>query len=564
MVTTLSGRFARPPIRPCKACISSNVGSRLDEISGKTVIKSFKHFPNGELLNCLLLDQQTAAKVYAHVASSRAGISSPAKRLSANAEACFEALATSGTDSTYRLLVTLAVDPEGVVDHSSTITADDAVLNSLVESGLACMTAQPTDLLTAFNSSNLALRPRPVIGSASPLEADFSWCINISHTNPPCIMRPAPRKAAGSHSAMIPERNAEYLADLVANLRRLPQETEWVEFKVNQATEPQPIGEYISALANGAALNGETTAYMLWGIENASHAVVGTEFNPDTVKQGNASLEHWLRLGLTPRIDFRFHETVIDGKQVVILEIEPTTQQPVAISGKEYIRVGDVKTELRNHPEKERALWQLSNQTRFEEQIAFERASDDDVLSTLNCPAYFDRLGVPLPDGRAAIFDRLRENGLILPSDAGGWNITNLAAVLFARNLNDFPRIGRKSLRVVQYRGDGRIETQREQEFAEGYAVIFDAAVDYIMAVTPANEVIEQALRRAIPMFPSDAVRELVANTLIHQDFSVSGAGPTVSIFDTRIEIANPGEPLVPTERFVDAEPRSRMKLLHG
>ena len=361
---------------------------------------------------------------------------------------------------------------------------------------------------------------------------------------------------------MIPQRDAEYLTNLVDNLRRLPQETEWVEFKVNQATEPQPIGEYISALANGAALNGETTAYMLWGIENASHAVVGTEFNPGTVKQGNASLEHWLRLGLTPRIDFRFHETVIDGKQVVILEIEPTTQQPVAISGREYIRVGDVKTELRNHPEKERALWQLSNQTRFEEQIAFERASDDDVLSTLNCPAYFDRLGVPLPDGRAAIFDRLRENGLILPSDAGGWNITNLAAVLFARNLNDFPRIGRKSLRVVQYRGDGRIETQREQEFAEGYAVIFDAAVDYIMAVTPANEVIEQALRRAIPMFPSDAVRELVANTLIHQDFSVSGAGPTVSIFDTRIEIANPGEPLVPTERFVDAEPRSRNEAL--
>ena len=92
-------------------CINSNVGSKLDEISGKSVIESFKHFENGELLNCLLLDQQTAAKVYAHVASSRAGISSPAKRLSVNAEACFEALATSGTESTYRLLVTLAVDP---------------------------------------------------------------------------------------------------------------------------------------------------------------------------------------------------------------------------------------------------------------------------------------------------------------------------------------------------------------------------------------------------------------------------------------------------------------------
>ncbi len=137
-------------------CISSDVGDRLDEISGMTVIESFRHFENGELLNCLLLDQQTSAKVYAHVASSRAGISSPTGRLSPQTEACFETLADA---SSYRLLVTLAVDPQGVVDHSASITANDAVLNSLVGRGLFCMTSQPMDLLTAFNSSNLALRP---------------------------------------------------------------------------------------------------------------------------------------------------------------------------------------------------------------------------------------------------------------------------------------------------------------------------------------------------------------------------------------------------------------------
>ena len=257
-------------------------------------------------------------------------------------------------------------------------------------------------------------------------------------------------------------------------------------------------------------------------------------------------------------MDIRFHEVVIDGIRVVVLEIEPAMQQPVAFYGKECIRIGDVTTSLQEHPEKERALWRLFDRANFEKGIAFEKANGDDVLSALNCPAYFERLGRPYPDGRAAILDSLQGNRLILPCDAGGWNITNLAAVLFARNLDDFPRIGRKALRVVQYRGDGRTETLREQEFTEGYAVIFDAAVDYIMTVTPANEVIEQAFRREIPMFPRIAARELVANALIHQDFSVSGAGPTVSIFDTRIEIASPGEPLVPTDRFVDAEPRSR------
>ena len=55
---------------------------------------------------------------------------------------------------------------------------------------------------------------------------------------------------------MVPHHNAQYLAGLVSELRQLPRETEWVEFKVNRA-DPQDIGEYISALANGAALNGK-------------------------------------------------------------------------------------------------------------------------------------------------------------------------------------------------------------------------------------------------------------------------------------------------------------------
>ena len=169
----LIGEISASTNQALNTCIDdNNVRNRLNEISGKKVIESFKHFPNNELLKCLLLDQQTAAKVYAHVASSRAAISTGG-RLSANAESCFEALATSGTESTYRLLVTLAVDPEGVVEHSASITADDAVLKSLSDRGFACLTPVPgidppdlytikfQDWLTAFNSSNLALRPRP-------------------------------------------------------------------------------------------------------------------------------------------------------------------------------------------------------------------------------------------------------------------------------------------------------------------------------------------------------------------------------------------------------------------
>jgi predicted HTH transcriptional regulator len=59
-------------------------------------------------------------------------------------------------------------------------------------------------------------------------------------------------------------------------------------------------------------------------------------------------------------------------------------------------------------------------------------------------------------------------------------------------------------------------------------------------------------------MFPELAVRELVANAVIHQDFHVTGTGPMVEIFDSRMEITNPGRPLVATDRFLDSPPKSR------
>lgn len=360
---------------------------------------------------------------------------------------------------------------------------------------------------------------------------------------------------------MIPNRDPAYLAGLVRNLRTLPYETEWVEFKVNRDL-PRDIGEYISALSNGAALSGKDRAYLLWGIEDGVHAVVGTRFEPATAKVGNEPLENWLRRQLAPRIDFCFHEVEIDGKRIVILEIEPALHEPVGFSGNQFIRVGSVKKNIKEHPERERALWRIFDRVSFEDGIAAERVNDVDVLGKLDYPEYFNLLALPLPDGRAAILDALRSDRLIMPGDAGGWSVTNLGAILFARNLGEFPRIWRKALRVVQYRGDGRTETQREREFTEGYAVVFDAIVDYIMALVPADEVIERALRREVPMFPRIAVRELVANALIHQDFSVTGTGPMVEIFDNRIEITNPGKALVHPERFLDSPPTSRNERL--
>ena len=198
----------------------------------------------------------------------------------------------------------------------------------------------------------------------------------------------------------------------------------------------------------------------------------------------------------------------------------------------------------------------------FEDGVAAQRVSGEDVLLALDYPTYFHLLGMPLPDGRSAILDGLRQDGLIAPSAAGGFDVTNLGAILFARDLGAFPRLKRKAVRVIEYRGTGRTEGVGEREYAQGYAPAFQTMVDYVNGKLPTREVIGDAFRRTLADYPPLAVRELVANALLHQDFSVTGAGPMVEIFEGRIEITNPGEPLVDARRFLDRPPVLRNEAL--
>lgn len=355
--------------------------------------------------------------------------------------------------------------------------------------------------------------------------------------------------------------NAFELQNLVRELVRLPNEMEWVEFKRNKA-EPDEIGKNLSALSNSAAQLGKPCAYIAWGIDDKTHNIVGTTFRPRQTRIGNEELENWILRLLNPRIDFRIHEGTIEERAVVVFEVPCAPNRPVRFKELEYIRVGSYTKKLRDFPEKERTLWQVFDRVPFEEGIAKENASTDEVLNLINYPKYFDLMQQPLPDNRQTILERLTSESVIQLRENGQYDITNVGAVLFARNLNDFRRLARKSLRVVIYKGSNRVETIKEQTGSKGYAVGFEGAISYINDRLPQNEKIGQALRKEVRMYPKIAVRELVANALIHQDFSIAGAGPMVEIFADRMEISNPGVPLIDTLRFIDEPPRSRNEAL--
>jgi len=353
------------------------------------------------------------------------------------------------------------------------------------------------------------------------------------------------------------EKTEKYLTSLFYDLIKMPKETEWAEFKHNNYN-PQEIGEYISAMANIVALSKKDHGYIVWGVENDSHIILGTSFKPKHEKKGSEELEAWLIKGLDPKVVFRFFELNVENKPIVILEISPAYSHPVKFYGTEFIRIGSNKVNLKNYPEIARQLWRIFEQIKFEEGIALEATVSEDVLRLLDYPKFFEMINRPFPSSREEIFHALRDNGFIILTSNDMWNITNLGAILFAKDLNEFRSLKRKILRIILYRGSGHTEAIKELMVNSGYAAGFDHIISTIYDLIPSHEEIIHGIRKTVQSYPEIAIRELVANALIHQDFNVTGAGPMVEIFDNRIEISNPGGPLVDKNRFVDAFPKSR------
>lgn len=339
-----------------------------------------------------------------------------------------------------------------------------------------------------------------------------------------------------------------------------PAESEWVEFKRDQA-DPESIGEYASALSNGAALSGRPFGFLVWGIDDATREAVGTAFDPEARVKGNQSLDNWLATQLVPQVVFRFLHLDVGGARVVVLEVAAADSAPVRFKGTAFVRIGSNKKRLADHGAVERKLWQLLQASLPEEVAELEGQTNEQVLDLLDVDAYCRLTGIERPVSDLGCLSLLATEQLIRADDRGGWEVTCVGALAIARDLRKFNRMSRKGLRVIEYADQTRLNSVREQAGVKGYAVGFEGIMSYLRGRLPSHEEMDP-IRRTVDVYPALAIRELVANALIHQDLRVVGAGPMVEIFRDRVEITNPGVPLVDTDRFLDTPPRSRNEKL--
>lgn len=322
------------------------------------------------------------------------------------------------------------------------------------------------------------------------------------------------------------------------------------------------IGEDISALANSAVLCDRNHAYMIWGVDNVTHQIVGTSVRLKQEKKGNQEIENWLRYLLSDNADFQFLNAEVEGKHVEILRISKAAGRPVNFEKIDYIRSGSYTKKLMEFPSFQTQLWDKLRQEHFEDLHAKINLTVQDIVKLLDCEAYFSMMNLSLPTSFDGFIHYLIEDNIVARQDNGQYAITNLGALLFARRLSDFPRLGRKAMRVVSYEGINRLLIQKEELINEGYALCFENLVTLVNAILPSKEDIDSARKVLKSAFPLPAIREAMANSMIHQDLYITGAGPIVEIFSNRVEVTNPGIPLIDIMRIIDNPPKSRNEKL--
>lgn len=268
----------------------------------------------------------------------------------------------------------------------------------------------------------------------------------------------------------------ENLELLVQELASHDVEQEWFEFKVNNY-EYEMVGKDISALSNAATYCGRECAYMIWGVDDKTHQIVGTTFCVEKVKAKQQELQSYLRTMLSSNVNFEFHSIVIEDKNVVVLIIYKATMYPVSFQKVDYIRVGSYTKKLIEHPTMAAKLWENIRGVKFEEVIAKSDLTVGEALNLIHYSSYFELIGQLQPTSQEGLVECMLRESIMVKQDNGLYAITNLGAILFARQLSDFSQVERKALRIVQYKGNHKLEMLKEHTDPRGYAVAFESVV---------------------------------------------------------------------------------------
>jgi ATP-dependent DNA helicase RecG len=343
------------------------------------------------------------------------------------------------------------------------------------------------------------------------------------------------------------------------SLGLIPQEINELDWKESLSPKNDKLCRHICAFAN---LPGG--GYLVFGTEDKTGKVLGiTKDFADNIVERLANL---CRDGVNPIVSLDHAIEQYNDTPVLFIYIKESHIKPVHIANKTiedtFIRSGGT-TRLASRQEVG-SLMLNSKSPVFEELNASTLKNPTEVITLLDFAGIYKLLKKPVPSNLEEIVYWLTEEKMLNKVEETGYYISNFGALAAAHDLYNFDGLGRKSIRVIKYEGKTKTAGSKEFPNVKGYAIGFEELIQFVRSLLPGSEVIKHALREDTSVYPEIAIRELIANALIHQDFSIRGSGPMVEIFDDRVEISNPGQ-LLPSkkiDRLIRSTPESRNEIL--
>lgn len=316
------------------------------------------------------------------------------------------------------------------------------------------------------------------------------------------------------------------MEDLKKTIKRLisaSSEEEWFEFKDNWY-DAIGIGEYISSLSNAAAMCGEDFGYLVWGVDNATHALTNTSFNYH-VNVKNEPLQHFLARQTVPDVGFQFCELFLNKKRLVVLTIPAAKQVPTAFGGTRYLRIGSSKVNLNKYPERESKLFDILR----------NGLPTVENMSAATQELTFRKLFLYYEDKGIAINKKTFKKNLKLLCKDGSYN-------LLAQLLSDNSQI---PIRVSIFKGTTKASTLYSvREFGNNCLLIsLDKVIEYadVLNILQADETNRVVTREEIPLFDKEAFSEAIINAFVH-NLWVDGNAPMITVYSDRIEILSRGK----------------------
>lgn len=340
------------------------------------------------------------------------------------------------------------------------------------------------------------------------------------------------------------------------SLKPLPHELNELDWKLDISSKGErSLSKHISAFANHSQ-----GGYLVFGV-NDEGDVVGID--QKKIKTIISRIGSVAREGMEPQVSIDHVVTEFNGRTILFVYIKESAEKPVHLRGQgleaSYIRSAASTQKM----SKQEIGWCLLNSKvpSFEEQDATLPHLGSEILKQLDSAAFYKLLDLPIPSHEQALLEKLVEFNLVKP-DNHQYKITNLGVMLLAKNLSSFNAHARRGIRVICYTGNSKIEASKDRFFDVGYAIGFDTILHYVQEQLPTNEVIDDAFRKNVPVYPIVVIREILANAIIHQDFSFDCTHPCVEIFSDRIEITNPGTLILQTSLdrlFGSTHPRNEL-----